>query len=67
MTTDNIHDMLFIITGLIRAVGLRMKAREIIKRQIDESFNDKLEITMRSWKKYENEHDQPKTSEKKVD
>ena len=64
LITDNIHDMLFIITGLIRAVGLRTRVRDIIKRQIDESFNVKLENKMRSWKKYENEHDQPKTSEK---
>ena len=63
-TTDNIHDMLFIITGLIRAVGLRAKVRGIITKQIDKNFNVKLENMMRSWKKYENEQDQPKNSEK---
>ena len=63
LITDNIHDMLFIITGLIRVVGLRARVRGIITKQIDKNFNVKLENMMRSWKKYENEQE-PKNPEK---
>ena len=64
-TTDSIQNMLFIMAGLLRSVGMRTKARDIIKKQIDENFTDKLEVTMRSWKQYELEYDQSKVSDKK--
>ena len=56
LITDNIHDLLFIMSGLIRVVGLRSKVRNIIKKQIDGDFNVKLENMLQSWSKYENEH-----------
>ena len=55
LITDNIHDLLFIMTGLIRVVGLRSRVRSIITKQIDGNFNVKLESMLRSWSKYENE------------
>ena len=60
MTTDSIQNMLFVIGGLWRSLGMRSKARAIIKNQVDGNFTDKLENTMRSWRQLEIEYDQRK-------
>ena len=53
LISENINDLLFITSGLIRVVGLRSKVRNIIKRRIDGNFNEKLDGMLESWKNYD--------------
>ena len=62
-TTDSIQNILFIMAGLWRSAGMRSKARDIIKKQIDGNFTDKLENTMRSWRQLKLQYDQSKNTD----
>ena len=57
MISENINDLLFITSGLIRTVGVKAKVRNIIRRRIDANLNEKLEGMMEGWKKEDQQVD----------
>ena len=57
LISENINDLLFITSGLIRTVGVKDKVRNIIRRRIDANLSEKLEGMMEGWKKEDQQVD----------
>ena len=50
LISENINDLLFITSGLIKVVGLKSKVKNVIKRRVNGNLNDRLDVMIESWK-----------------